>query len=295
LFGTPFLFVTVLTVAGCHVAEARPPTLEDLGKKCHVASAPNPMLVKWKDSNERAALDALAQQKKLLVVRYVGCDLELLKTCRVHRHSPYRYTGISAKHEEESFRTADRLYASMPFAAGQFEAKLQSSGAIVVITEVVGRFETDADGFRSNELHGEQGACDGATHVVKAFTVGAYEVRSEAAAQVSAGVAVQGVGVGGAHATERGSLDRDGDFAACKEASSRSQFPPERCSAPQATTGFASIPVESAGSCWTHGPDIIGNAGCLLSVSTWSRPRATVAASTLVDTRTGGYRRKGSS
>jgi hypothetical protein len=73
----------------------------------------------------------------------------------------------------------------------------------------------------------EGGACDKATHVVRAMSVGAFDFYQEGSAEVGVGA-----GVAGAKSTaRRESLNQAGEEARCSSASQSSASPPEGCGA----------------------------------------------------------------
>src|SRR5262245_50912772 len=173
---------------------AKPPEFAPKDQtKCGVTkSQARPLIVEW-PSSDRATLEARVKQG-IVPVRYIGCEMEVLARCQVPK-SGYSYTGITRKSDRIVMRDADELYANIPVYAAKFEGKLQRSGALTVDMTIVGRYESDHPTVRAADLTG--GDCDGATHVISALTVGAFEFFAGAEAEAGAGVEVMGAAAGG--------------------------------------------------------------------------------------------------
>jgi hypothetical protein len=52
--------------------------------------------------------------------------MELLRRCTVA--GSYAYTGVGVKRDDQTFRSADELYAKIPIGAAQLEAELERTG-----------------------------------------------------------------------------------------------------------------------------------------------------------------------
>lgn len=202
---------------------ARAPVYEAQGQaKCSVAvSQDKPLVVEW-PSADRAQLEARAKTR-VVVIRYDGCELEMLPRCEAP--GAYAYTSVAPKQDTVHIRNLDELYAEVPAGAVSLEGKLASAGELTIDMMMVGRLDTDQPVVTANELEGD---CAGATHVMTGMTVGAFEFFAGASAEAGAGVRAGQVGVGarGEHVKE--TLTRDGTLSSCVEADS----PPKGCSAP---------------------------------------------------------------
>ncbi|MFO0567424.1 MAG: hypothetical protein U0263_17325 [Polyangiaceae bacterium] len=190
--------------------------------KCRVKkSSDRPLVIEW-PSADRAALESTAKHG-LVVVRYSGCEMEVLPRCQLG--GSYRYTPTTKKLEKVSIRDADELYAQVPVGAAKLEAKLEKAGELNVAMHVVGRF--DAVEPEKPKL---EGACEGATHVVTAMTSGAFEFFAGAEAEAGGGASVLGAGAGAKASTRNELLSKDGDPAACAS-SADAVAPPQGCGA----------------------------------------------------------------
>jgi len=185
-------------------------------------SAAKPLIVEW-PSAARAELEAAAQ-RSAVVVRYDGCEMELLSRCRAPGR--YRYTAVTPKRDTVEMSNADELYATIPMGAPRFESKLASSGMLGVDMTTVGRFSLARDGVARSEL---EGVCGGASHVVVGMTVGAFEFFAGAAGEARGGVTAVVATTGAGTAARHETLTADGDRRAC--ALQSADAPPPRCGA----------------------------------------------------------------
>ena len=134
----------------------------------------------------------------------------------------------STKQDQLRITNADDLYANLPVGAARLEGKLARSGELDVDMTLVGRYEASAGSVTSAEL---VGPCDGATHIIRNVTVGAFDFHTAAQANVSGGASVLGAGAGGSSAAGQENLSRDGTQAACASAKLDDVDAPQNCSA----------------------------------------------------------------
>lgn len=216
-------------VAGCSGGTASSALLDapklEAGKarKCSVGQQPSKLLVLEWPSEDRLALEAQAK-RGVVVVKYVGCDMQILRTCRAP--GAYGYVATNRQDHEEHITTADELYAKMPIYAARVEGALAKSGHLDAAMSMVGSYQASRASFRADELEGD---CNGATHVVTWLTAGAFELVSGAKAEVNGGVAVAGVGTGARSASGRDILNRSGDSTVCGKAAAKDAEPPYGC------------------------------------------------------------------
>lgn len=82
--------------------------------------------------------------------QYDGCELVLLKACRVP--AKYDYTSVTPKNDHVSIRTDDDLWATLPIGAAKMEGMLQQSGQLNVDMLLVGSYRMDRDWLNHGEL-----------------------------------------------------------------------------------------------------------------------------------------------
>ncbi|MCA9681746.1 MAG: hypothetical protein KC457_06095 [Myxococcales bacterium] len=86
-----------------------------------------PLIIEW-PATDRASLEGRLQ-RGLVVVRYQGCVVEVLRECAAPvADSGYEYLGITRKLDSIAIRSSDELYANMPLTAVKLEAKLAKAG-----------------------------------------------------------------------------------------------------------------------------------------------------------------------
>jgi TonB family protein len=213
--------------AGCAGASgsasrlAAPPAYDPAGQtKCRIASSRSrPLVVEW-PSADRADLEARAK-RGLLVVRYTGCDIEVLPACMATYG--YTYTPVTAKAEGVAMRTVDDLYANVPIGAARLEGKLEQAGELDAEMTIVGLFEASRSAPARADLEGD---CAGATHVVHALTVGAFVFYAGGSATLGAAASAAGIGAGAKSAARREVLSRDGDPTSCERSGTANEPPP---------------------------------------------------------------------
>ncbi|MDB5217641.1 MAG: uncharacterized protein JWO86_5568 [Myxococcaceae bacterium] len=224
----------VLGVSSCAGGCGAPPTgtaeppryaPEDQTSARAAKATTKPLVLEW-PAADRAALE-VQRARGIVVVRYAQHEMEVLRGCTID--SAYRYAAVTPKEEGLVFRTADELDAAMPIHAVGLEAKLRQRKALSVGMTIVGMYESDGRVWRGTDLVGD---CAAATHVVRALTVGAFEIA--ASAEINAGVSAKAAGMGAAysHDDAREILHRDGNKGACAKASPRDTGPPYDCGAP---------------------------------------------------------------
>src|SRR5262245_40898832 len=78
---------------------------------CGIVKAPSrPLVVEW-PSGDRLDLERRLRSE-LIVVRYEGCDMEVLAACRVA--GKYAYSGITRKKDSVMMRNEAELFANIP-------------------------------------------------------------------------------------------------------------------------------------------------------------------------------------
>jgi hypothetical protein len=231
--GIAVLVCASLSLVGCrnrkNVAEhlLDNPADELASARCGgVGQIVRPLIIEWA-ATDRASLESRLR-RGLVVVRYEGCVVEVLRDCAAPAGG-YDYLGITRKNDQISIRTTDELYANMPLTAVELEAKLAKAGELNVSMALVGNYEAQRARFDISEL---QGRCQGATHVVAAAQVGAFAFYTGAAAEIGTEIEVENVaGVGGRSTASRDILNRDGDATACESSTPNDTAPPNECGA----------------------------------------------------------------
>jgi len=187
-------------------------------------SASRPLVLEW-PAADRAALEA-QRAGGVVVVRYGGSQMEVLRGCRIS--GAYRYVPVTPKEEGLAVHDATELAAAMPIHTVSLEARLQQKQQLDVSMTIVGMYEADAASFKAADLRGD---CAGATHAVQALAVGAFEIDASASSEASAGVKALGGGATGKQDASREVVHKDGDKGACAKGGARDTSPPYACGA----------------------------------------------------------------
>ncbi len=205
---------------------AKPPDLDIPDQsKCKVSqSQARPLIVEW-PSADRGALEAQLG-KGTVVVRYQGCEMEVLRHCQAP--GAYDYVPITRKHDRITMRDADDLYANVPLGAAKLEGKLERAGELTVTMTMVGSYESQAPQIRKDQL---SGSCSDATHVITSLTAGAFSFFAGADAAVGGSVSSPFAGGAANSSASHEVLNQDGDEKACEAASAEDQTPPHNCGA----------------------------------------------------------------
>jgi len=188
----------------------------------------NPLVVDW-PAPKRAHLEAAAK-RGTIVVRYSGCDFDVLAGCRVP-DSTYEYTPLTRKTEQISITDEKLLYARLPFGAASLEGNLQGSGKLDINMTIVGQFDSDLYEAFGTTLEGD---CTGATHIVRSLTVGAFEIKTSGSKTTGGGASAvtATAGVNESRTSGRNVLTADGDPSACATPHHSALSPPSNCGAP---------------------------------------------------------------
>jgi hypothetical protein len=181
------------------------------------------LLVGW-PSADRVQLESSAR-KGLVIVHYALDAMHVLGSCRVA--GSYGYAATTRKVERISIVDRNSVDDSLALGRAEFEAALHRARELSITLTTVGQYAADLSPFSAGELNGL--ACAGATHVVSALTVGAYDLFAGTDSELGAAAQLD---AGAAAAAKGELLGRDGDPKACEKASPDDSAPPQQCGAP---------------------------------------------------------------
>ena len=220
--------VAALVVLGCGSTQPSTPNVPTpSGQRCQVkTSGDRPLIVEW-DPSSRNDVEALLKHEGVLVVRYDGCEMELLRQC--HAPGTYDYVAATRQHESVHISTADELYARMPIGALALEGELERGRELRLDMSIVGKFASRDAVPNRQRFNGVE--CGRATHVVVGLTAGAFEMSAGQRASASAGASAGLAAGGGTHRHEEQTLRRAGNKSSCDAASVQDSAPPAGCGA----------------------------------------------------------------
>lgn len=184
-----------------------------------------PLLVEW-PGIQRGSMEAQFKRGdgRLVVVRYHGCEMDVLRTCSVR--GKYKWTPFEPKSDRVTIRDLDEVYAKVPLGAAELVSAVERYGALQLDMTLLGEYDSRQIEFSRDHLEGN---CDEATHVVTAATVGAFAIHSLAGAKIGASAKFGRAGAGGQSRSDQGYISRDGDLRACTGQSRTG--PPDHCAA----------------------------------------------------------------
>jgi hypothetical protein len=205
--------------AGCGPGNvvAKPPSVADADEQqstCKVAKDPlSPFIVEWPGTS-KVALDA-ASKRGIVVVSYASCALKVLTGCSAH--GGYAFTSVTPARDKIEIASEDDLYARLPLGAASLKGELSRGSTLALDYIAVGqRVAQD----RPVDLSGD---CEGATHFVRAITIGAYSLDASARAKAGASASIGDIGGGGERKEGDRRLHGSGDVERCATHGSASE------------------------------------------------------------------------
>jgi hypothetical protein len=222
-------WLAMATAVGCGGAPGADPQVpkyapEDQTTAHAAQSEGHPLILEW-PAADRAALES-QRAGGVVVIRYSGREIEVKRGCRAA--ATYHYVSLTPKEEDVVMRSGAELAAAMPIHAARLDARIEQKQKLEVAMTIVGMYESDAHRWRAAELTGD---CTGATHVIAALTVGAFELSASAETSAGGGATMLGAGVEAHREASKEVLDRDGRKDACGRASAGASAPPYECGA----------------------------------------------------------------
>ncbi|MEM6786367.1 MAG: tetratricopeptide repeat protein [Myxococcota bacterium] len=189
-----------------------------------VAAYAQPLVVDW-TGQQRLDLE-LAMKRGVAVVAYDCARFELLPRCRVV--GDYRFAAVSQKEEVIKLESSDEIAANLPFSHVQLSSSLERGSSIDLGLVLIGKKTTTVSGVARPMLEGD---CGGATHFVKAATLGGFSMARGVVGRARAAAEVFTASVSGGSDHRRAEEQRDGDLKACRGARADAEAPPDQCQA----------------------------------------------------------------
>jgi hypothetical protein len=219
-------------------------------------SADHPLILEW-PAADRAALES-QRAGGVVVVRYSGREMQLMRGC--HAAAAYHYVALTPKEEDVVMRSGAELAAAMPVHAARLDARIEQKQKLEVAMTIVGMYESEGHAWRAADLTGD---CAGATHVIAALTVGAFELSASAETSAGAGATMLGAGVEAHRDASKEVLDRDGRKDACEKTTAGAAAPPYECGALLRVEVAAIVFPATAAAC---GPGLVQKGGTCQAV-----------------------------
>lgn len=209
------------------VVRPAPPTasqaLGEVQVACRAGATEAEPLVVDLPSSARLDLEVVMKEG-VAVVSYDCKSLKLLKSCKLP--GAYRFAGVSRKEEVLKLDDQNEIAANLPFSGVEIAGGLQQGSSLDLALVLVGKRSTMVDDAVRADLDGR---CDGATHFVRAASVGAFAFDVGTRGEARAVADFFGAGASAKSASQRRSMNRDGDIAECRKSSPDDAQPPGQC------------------------------------------------------------------
>ena len=185
---------------------------------CNPKNHLRPFIIEW-DATDRSSFEAQAAND-VLVVRYEGCDMQILEECRNDsvRGSQGAYKPVewtSGALEKMDISNQGELYAKLPLSVGTLGGRVSGGEKFKMEYYVAGTRNATRDAVYREDLASNPG-CEGATHFIYGFNLGAFALGSVTELNAEVGGSLYGFGAG-AKTNKRSQADKQGgDLTTCK-------------------------------------------------------------------------------
>jgi hypothetical protein len=185
--------------------------------KCSAKTHNRPFILEW-DATDSSSLEAMAAND-VVVVRYEGCELQVLESCRVSakkgtlgNYKPTEWTAGSV--EKMDIANEAELYAKLPLSIISIGSRVTAGEKFHMEYYVSGTRQAQVDEVKRADVDKISG-CKGATHFVSGYNLGAFAMVSETKSSMEAKVDAKALGAGGAQKFEQLADKRGGLLSTC--------------------------------------------------------------------------------
>ena len=185
---------------------------------CNPDNHKRPFIIEW-DATDRSSFEAQAASD-IIFVKYEGCTLTVLDECRNESirgekgaYLPPEWT--SGALETIDIKTEGELVAKLPLGVATLSTRVAGGESFHMEYYVAGTRSATRDAVYRAEL-GDNPGCDGATHFVHAYNLGAFALGSAQDVEVGAGGSAYGFGAEGKASKSKSAEKKGGDLGVCK-------------------------------------------------------------------------------
>ena len=216
--------------AGCGGRVPKPTQTRDSGQSglmdesfagknaCNPKNHLRPFIIEW-DATDMSSFESYAAND-IVVVRYEGCELQILDECRNDSirgsqgaYKPVEWTAGSL--EKLNIQNQGELYAKLPLGAATLGGRVSGGEKFSMEYYVAGTRNATRDSVYANDIATNPG-CEGATHFVYGYNLGAFALGSAKDFSAEAGGSAYGFGVGGKTSKTSQADKKGGDLGVCK-------------------------------------------------------------------------------
>jgi hypothetical protein len=190
---------------------------------CNPDNAERPFIIEW-DATDMSSFESFAADDVVLV-KYEGCNLKVLDHCRndsvkgsLGTYRPVEWTSGSLEKMEISNEA--ELYANLPLGAASLGGRVSGGEKFRMEYYVAGTRTATRDAVYADDLKKIPG-CEGATHFVYGYNLGAFALGSVTNTSAEAGGSLYGFGAGGSKKTTQKADKQGGDLGTCKSDSAK--------------------------------------------------------------------------
>ena len=202
----------------------KPPSIE----ACKTPERHDLMVVDW-TPELRGDLE-VAMKEGIALVSYDCRAFKLAGSCSLE--GSYGYIGTTRREKRIEMSSSDEVAANLPVGGlswlSDLGGKLGRESALAAQLVMVGKRSSARKQASADEL---QGRCDGATHFVRAATVGAFVVASGSKAELAASAKLLGKGASAGSKSGTKIQAQDGDLDSCTTSKPDDKTPPAQCGA----------------------------------------------------------------
>lgn len=198
---------------------------------CNPDNHDRPFIVEW-DATDMSSFEQYAAND-VVIVKYEGCTLKVMDECRNDSirgsqgaYKPPEWT--SGQLESIDIKNAGDLYAKLPLGKATLGGRVSAGEQFHMEYYVAGTRTATRDSVYRADLESNPG-CEGATHFVYGYNLGAFALGSAKEFKAEAGGSAFGFGAGGSQTNSSRADKKGGDLAVCK---SDSATEIEGCKAP---------------------------------------------------------------
>lgn len=185
---------------------------------CNPENHLKPFIIEW-DATDMSSFESHAAND-IVVVRYEGCNLVVLDECRNESirgeqgsYKPPEWTSGSL--ETIDISNEGELYAKLPLGAATLGGRVSGGERFHMEYYVAGKREATRDAVYRADIESNPG-CEGATHFVHGFNLGAFALGSATQVDSKVGGSVYGFGAGGSTSSKRNAEKKGGDLGVCR-------------------------------------------------------------------------------
>ncbi|HEY5926503.1 MAG TPA: tetratricopeptide repeat protein [Kofleriaceae bacterium] len=195
---------------------------------CKTADRADLMVVDW--TPEMRGDIEVAMKEGLALVAYDCASVKLVPACALG--GEYGYIGTTRREKKIEMNSKDEVAANLPVGGlswlSDLGGKFGRESSLVAQLVMVGKRSSAKKSAERSELSGD---CGGATHFVRATTVGAFVVATGSKADLAASAKILGKGASGSSSSATKIEAQDGDLESCTKSTTDGKAPPDQCGA----------------------------------------------------------------